>query len=646
MISRARRPIQLSLLALALLGPPSAAQQVRGVGEERAPLVDAIGPGSVLAIDGEPVPAEAFAAWLIEELSAPHLKDFAVGWEIGRIAEERGLAADETQIATELDEEIATRIQGAFRGERAGWVAELARTGRSVDGHRVQRTAELETLLDAFNLAREDRVVPEAKIVRDWELQHGPRGRAFDLELLKVGVVMQMPEESNVPENVARAREQARAEGLAKIGRLRERILAGEDFAALARSESDDLATRGNGGRVPRFVQFGWPSAFVDALFELQKGELSQPVFARGGWWLIRVRDWVDVPLESVRAELTRRLIEAGPEQDEVGQVWNDVAATIEVKVEPGLYSASSQDDGEGPDAIGLSVNGRPVPRKVVARWMLHTRGEAHWAHFSEEWLLRRRAQSLGLSVDEAELDARVEEHFARVLDESFKGDRGVWRAYTEAAGTDPEAWMRQLRRRREVALLAEKLILAERQVTPEDVKAVYLQRYGATGRRVQARALLLEVPTPPMPNSISKEESDKILQAALEARRKDAEELRARALAGEDFVTLVRQHSDDRISKERDGLLEGGFRPDGWSSEVSEEVMALPRGAISKVVQEGRFLAVFEVLDFEEVSLESVAAEIERELRERRPAAAEIAAYRNVLLKAATIDLLPDLRR
>jgi parvulin-like peptidyl-prolyl isomerase len=232
------------------------------------------------------------------------------------------------------------------------------------------------------------------------------------------------------------------------------------------------------------------------------------------------------------------------------------------------------------------------------------------------------------------------------VLDESFKGDRGVWRAYTEAAGTDPEAWMRQLRRRREVALLAEKLILAERQVTPEDVKAVYLQRYGATGRRVQARALLLEVPTPPMPNSISKEESDKILQAALEARRKDAEELRARALAGEDFVTLVRQHSDDRISKERDGLLEGGFRPDGWSSEVSEEVMALPRGAISKVVQEGRFLAVFEVLDFEEVSLESVAAEIERELRERRPAAAEIAAYRNVLLKAATIDLLPDLRR
>jgi hypothetical protein len=99
-------------------------------------------------------------------------------------------------------------------------------------------------------------------------------------------------------------------------------------------------------------------------------------------------------------------------------------------------------------------------------------------------------------------------------------------------------------------------------------------------------------------------------------------------------------------VSKERDGLLEGGFRPDGWSATVSAEVMALPRGAISKVVQEGRFVALFEVLGFEEVPFESVREELERELNDRRVELIEVAAFRNELLKAASVELLPDLRR
>lgn len=645
---RSIQPLHLPLLLAlvsGLLTPVSAAQEVRGTGEERAPAADRAQPGSVLAIDGQEIPGEYFAAWLIEEVGPPLVKEFAVGWEIGRMAEERGLVADEAQVLAELEQQIATRVQGAFRGERGEWVAELARTWRSVDGYRVQRKAELQTWLDSFNMANEDRVVPEAKIERDWVLFHGPRGRAFDLELLKVLVVLQMPEQGGREAHAA-AREQARAEGLAKAERLRAQIVAGEDFADLARRSSDDAQTRENGGRVPRFVQFGWPSTFVDKLFELERGELSEPIFARGGWWLVRVRDWVDTPLESVRAELTQRLAELGPEQDEVGYVWDEVARTIEVQIEPGLYAADAPTQAEEPEAVGLTINGRPVPRKAVARWLLHTRGEAAWAQFSEEWLLLRKAEAMGVVIDEAELDARVEEHFQRMLDDSFKGDRGMWRTFTESTGTDPEAYMRQLKRRRHVALVAEKLMLAERKVTPEDVRSMYEQRYGATGRRVQARVLLLEIPTPRLPEGIAKEDADLLLQEALALRIQDAEALRARALAGEDFATLVRQHSQDAVSRERDGVLEGGFRPDGWSSDVGVEVMALPRGAISKVVQEGRFVAFFEVLDFEEVPFESVSAEIEREMRERRPEPVEIAAYRNMLLKASTVELLPDLRR
>jgi parvulin-like peptidyl-prolyl isomerase len=645
MILRAQRPFQALLASLVLAVPPALAQQVRGTGEERAPAAETAPPGSVLAIDGQTIPGEDFAAWLIEEVGTPHFEEFALNWEIARLAQERGLAADDAQVRAALEEEIATRVQGAFRGERAGWVAELARTNRSVEGHAVQRTAELRDWLNAFNMARDGRVVPEFKIERDWQLFHGPRGRAFDLELLKVLIVMQMPEERG-QDATALAREQARAEGLQKALRLRERILAGEDFATLARSSSDDEATRENGGRVPRFVQFGWPSKFVDALFELERGELSEPLFARGGWWLVRVRDWKDTPLESVREELTARLVELGPEQDEVGKVQEQVASTLEVRLEPGLYASDAPPDGEGPGAVAMTVNGRPVPRTLLARWLLHTRGEASWNQFAEEWLLLRQAEAKGVTVDEVELDARVREFFDRMVADSFDGDRALWRTRMESAGTDPEAWERRLRRRQRLVLLAEKLIRAQREITPEDVRRAFEQRFGTTGRRVQARVLLLEVPTPPMEDGIGKEQADALMQAALEARRQDAEALRTRALSGEDFVTLVRQYSQDPVSRERDGLLEGGFRPDGWSTTVSAEVMALPRGAISKVVQQGRFLAVFEVLAFEEVAFESVSAELERELEERRIEAIEIAAFRNELLKAASVELLPDLRR
>lgn len=646
MISSALRPFHALLASLALALPPAAAQQVRGVGEDEAPATETAAPGSVLAIDGNAIPGEDYAAWLIEEVGTPHLKEFALHWEIARLAAERGLSADDAQVRTALEMEIATRVQGAFRGVREEWVAELARTGRSVEGHRVQRAAELQDYLNAFNLTNDGRVVPEVKVVRDWELFYGPRGRSFDLDMLKVLVVMQMPETKGDTAATARAREQARSEGREKAERLRAELLGGADFATVARRSSDDEATREEGGHVPRFVQFGWPSQFVDALFELERGELSEPLFARGGWWLVRVRDWKDTPLESVREELTARLAELGPEQDEMGEIYAKVGATLEMRLEPGLYATESAPDGEGPGAVAMTVNGRPVPRTAVARWLLHTRGEASWAQFAEEWLLLREARAKGVVVEESEVDARVKEFFDSLLAESFDADRAVWRASLESAGTDPAAWERRLRRRQRLVLIAEKLIQAQRQITPEDVRLAFEQRYGTTGRRVQARALLLEVPTPAMENGISKEAADALLQGALEARKRDAEALRARALAGEDFVTLVRQYSQDAVSKERDGLLEGGFRPDGWSTPVSAEVMSLPRGAISKVVQEGRYVVIFEVLGFEEVSFESVRDELERELTERRIEPIEIAAFRNELLKASAVELLPDLRR
>ncbi len=79
------------------------------------------------------------------------------------------------------------------------------------------------------------------------------------------------------------------AEAKTKLGNLRERIAQGEDFAALAKANSDDAGSGSNGG------DLGWISpgqtvpAFERAMDKLDIGALSAPVRSPFGWHLIQV---------------------------------------------------------------------------------------------------------------------------------------------------------------------------------------------------------------------------------------------------------------------------------------------------------------------------------------------------------------------
>lgn len=73
-----------------------------------------------------------------------------------------------------------------------------------------------------------------------------------------------------------------------KIQALRDRIAAGEDFATVARAESEDSISRASGGDMGWFAINAWGTAIGNQIQSLADGELSQPFQSEAGWHVVR----------------------------------------------------------------------------------------------------------------------------------------------------------------------------------------------------------------------------------------------------------------------------------------------------------------------------------------------------------------------
>lgn len=143
--------------------------------------------------------------------------------------------------------------------------------------------------------------------------------------------------------NEIRDDERARAEA----EKLRQRILAGDDFAELARTHSDDTGSANQGGELGWAPPRAYNPAFAQQLQQLSVGEVSEPFRSRDGWHIVEVLDrrerdqTEERRREQARQALGRRKIE------EEGEAWlrrlRD-EAYVEIRLED--YRKDAEIDG------------------------------------------------------------------------------------------------------------------------------------------------------------------------------------------------------------------------------------------------------------------------------------------------------------
>ena len=127
---------------------------------------------------------------------------------------------------------------------------------------------------------------------------------AGDEERLASHILIEVPADADDPTAQAA---QARARELAEQARAE-----GADFAELAREHSDDFGSADAGGDLDWVEPGAMVPEFEQALFEMEPGEVSDPVRTDFGWHVLLLRDVRGgedaVPFEEVREELAREL--------------------------------------------------------------------------------------------------------------------------------------------------------------------------------------------------------------------------------------------------------------------------------------------------------------------------------------------------
>jgi parvulin-like peptidyl-prolyl isomerase len=98
------------------------------------------------------------------------------------------------------------------------------------------------------------------------------------------------------------------AEALAKAQEVRKRIAGGEDFAVVAKAESDDTGSAAQGGELGEFRRGMMVPPFEEAAFSAKVGELTEPVKSPFGYHVIKVESHSTKTLADAKSDIEKKI--------------------------------------------------------------------------------------------------------------------------------------------------------------------------------------------------------------------------------------------------------------------------------------------------------------------------------------------------
>ncbi len=159
----------------------------------------------------------------------------------------------------------------------------------------------------------------------------------------------------------------------------------------------------------------------------------------------------------------------------------------------------------------------------------------------------------------------------------SKSGATGNWERQLKAAGLTPEKFMKELLERAIVEEVMEREVKAFVTITAEQAKKFYNENSDRFMAPEMVRISHILITTQDTTTGQPYTESQK------QAARAKADKVYERAKAGEDFTKLVKEISDDVVSREKDG--EYKFPRGGMVPEVEAASFSLQANQISDVV-------------------------------------------------------------
>lgn len=395
---------------------------------------------------------------------------------------------------------------------------------------------------------------------------------------------------------------------------LRAKALAApDDFPALARQHSVDVASASANGWVQPIRPHSGDPAFDQAAFRLRDGEISPVVQVADQFIVLKCEGRLPadtVTLDEVRPRLAEGIRERKSRQAS-GDVFKQLqdASTVENVLNDPAKAAAAP-------GVAARVNGEAIAVERVREVCLERHGRDVLETLISRKLLEQALASQKQQVVQADLDAEI----VRAAESM---------GFTKADGTpDVQAWLARVTREEKIPLrhyledvvwptVALKKLVGSVPVTQEDLDKAYAATFGP---RARCRIIVLD----------SQRRAQEVWQLARQNPTADH------------VGTLAEQYSVDPTTKALRGEVPP-LRRFGGQPAIEREAFALKPGELSGVVQVAdRFMVIFceGFTAPAQVSPEEARGELHADIFEKKQRI-EMARHFTHLREAAAIDNL-----